>query len=56
MKRLCPLLLVAAGTSTRIAGGFGTMEAVTRDAIGQSMLVRQTGSPLGTAVFEPRSC
>jgi hypothetical protein len=44
------------GTSTRIAGAFGTMEAVSGPVREQSMLGRQTGSLLGTAVFEPRSC
>lgn len=44
------------GTSTRFAGAFGTLEAVTGHVEEQSTSGRQTGSPLGTAVFEPRSC
>jgi hypothetical protein len=43
------------GTSTKSAGAFGTMEAVTGQVREQSLLGRRTGAPLGTAAFEPRS-
>jgi hypothetical protein len=43
------------GTSTRIAVAFGTMEAVSGGENEQPMVGGQIVTPLGTALFEPRS-